>query len=129
MTGFERNRPAALLFFGGLLAMGVNFGYVVLSGGSPIKESTYGAAVYTFPALWWCGIQVAGAVSAMIGYGARIPFLAIVGSLVCGAEFAAFGALAAKASDGILLNTASLYVAVPFSCFAAWHAAWGRHGG
>jgi hypothetical protein len=128
MNGFERNRPAALIFFGGLFAMGVNFGYVVLAGGSPIKESTYGAAVYTFPALWWCGIQVGGALAAIAGYTFRVRWLAVIGSLICAAEFAAFGALAAKASDGILLNTASLYVAVPFSCFAAWHAAWGGHG-
>ncbi len=127
MNDFERHRPTAMLFFSGLTMMAINFGYVVLTGGWPIKESTYGAAVYTFPALAWCAIQLTGALGAGLGYYFRLRFTAIVGCVISGAVFAAFGALAAKASDGILLNTASLYVAVPFCCYFAWHAAWGRH--
>ncbi len=109
-------------FYVGLTAMALHFGTVVLLGGSPIKPSTYGEAIYAVPALTWTAIQLCGALCGVIGaiWSVR-PLLFIAGMMATGMYFA-FATLGLSASDGILLVTSSLYIGVPAGLFTIYRA-------
>ncbi len=109
-------------FYGGLTLMAGHFGWAVLSGGSPIKPTTYGAAVYEIPALVWVAIQMGGSLAGVVGalYGVRT--LVFIAGLMCFSLFLTFAVLGLTASDGILLVTSSLYIGVPAGLFTMWRA-------
>lgn len=109
-------------FYIGLTCMAVHFGTVVVMGGSPIKPSTYGSAIYQIPALAWVAVQLAGSISGAVGalFGSR-PLLFLGGAMATSMYFS-FATLGLSAVDGILLVTSSLYNGVPAGLFTIYRA-------
>lgn len=109
-------------FYLGLTMMAGHFGWAVLSGGSPIKPTTYGAAVYAIPAIVWVAAQMAGTLCGFIGAIYKNRVLMFIGGANCALVWGAFAVLGRQASDGILLVTSSLYVGVPAGVFTMVYA-------
>ena len=109
-------------FYIGLTCMAVHFGTVVLMGGSPIKPSTYGEAIYQIPAINWAAIQLTGALCGVIGAIWAVRSLLFIGGAMASTMYLAFATLGLSASDGILLVTSSLYIGVPAGLFTMYRA-------
>ena len=117
-----RDRHIIAAFYIGLAFMAIHFGVTVWRGGSPIKPTTYGAAIYEIPALTWVAIQFAGAMAGVVGAIWCFRSLLFVAGLMCFGLFMTFAVLGLSASDGILLVTSSLYIGVPAGLFTMWRA-------
>ena len=117
-----RDRHILAGFYIGLTCMACHFGTVVLMGGSPIKPTTYGAAIYEIPALTWVLIQLCGSLCGVAGavFGSRL--MLFLGGAMATAMYFSFAVLGLSASDGILLVTSSLYIGFPAGLFTIYRA-------
>ncbi len=109
-------------FYIGLTCMALHFGVVVLMGGSPIKPTTYGAAIYEIPALTWVGIQLGGSLCGVFGAVFNYRPMLFIGGMMATTMYLSFATLGLSASDGILLVTSSLYIGVPAGLFTIYRA-------
>lgn len=110
MTDCDRYAPAIGAFFLGLMFMALDFGAVVLSGGSPITPEVYGHAVYAIPAVSWVGIQITFCVLGMLGVlasGCLRSWLFIIGGSGCLLLFSMFAIMALGAPQGSVLAAGS----------------------
>ncbi len=99
-----------------LILMAMDFGTVVLAGGSPITPEQYGPGVYAVPALAWAGIQLTGAalgtVGAVIvaaeGRAWRLgAFACGLGNMILACLFLVFAVLSRNAPEGLLVHAMS----------------------
>jgi hypothetical protein len=123
MTLFERARPFMAVHFAGCAGMGVWFGAVVASGGSPITPETYGPLVYQIDAEFWIACQVIfgglAAWFAATGHRIRAALFSSLGALL----LTGFAVLAWGQPQGTLLLAGAVMWAAPVSAFyslAAW---------
>ncbi len=117
-----RDRHILAGFYIGLTCMACHFGTVVLMGGSPIKPTTYGAAIYEIPALTWVLTQLCGSLCGVAGavFGSRL--MLFLGGVMATSMYFSFAVLGLSASDGILLVTSSLYIGFPAGLFTIYRA-------
>lgn len=118
-TELDRYAPAIVMFFSGIALVALQFGAIVMDGGSPVTPELYGPAVYTMPALAWVGAQVISSWMIVFGAHKRGVFGAwcvIIGGSVGFVLYSAFAVLAQKASQGTLVQGATTFVTAP-ACF------------
>lgn len=122
MTSMERYTPALALWFACLALMAMDFGVVVLRGGSPITAEIYGPSVYAFPAMAWVAVQFFIAATGVLGLafkGKLRATLFAVSGFGLGILFAVFVFMAGQAPAGSVLESSSRFVAAPISFMAA----------
>lgn len=99
-----------------LILMAMDFGTVVLAGGSPITPEQYGEEVYAVPALTWAAVQLVGASLGTIGaiMVAADGRMWRIGAFACGAGniilaglFLVFAVLSRNAPEGLLVHAMS----------------------
>ena len=118
-TELDRYGPAIVMLFSGLTLIAFQFGAIVTKGGSPVTPELYGPAVYAMPALVWVGVQIF--TSGLVVYGAhkrgRFGAWCVLIGGACGfVMHSAFAVLAQKATQGTLVQGASMFVTAP-ACF------------
>lgn len=88
--------------------------------GSPVTPELYGPLVYAIPAFVWFAAQMLSSIICVIGawFGGRWGMrIVIVGGAAQSIVFGFFAKAAGDASLGVIVQTGSLYHAVPLSLF------------
>ncbi len=111
-----RDRSHVFLLIGmidlSMILMAMDFGAVVLAGGSPITPEQYGEHVYAVPALTWAAVQLSGAglglagavmVAAHVRYWRLGAFICGLGNVILASLFLVFAVLARDAPEGLLV--------------------------
>ena len=119
MTMFDRYAPAIALHFAGCVGMGIWFGAVVASGGSPITPETYGPYVYAIPAAAWVVAQVVCGALASLGAAIGQRLLAALFATLSTLLMCGFAVLSMGQPEGTLLQAGAAMWAGPLSCMAA----------
>lgn len=129
MTLFERYAPAMVAHYIGSAGMGLWFGAVVASGGSPITPETYGPYVYAIPASAWIIAQVASGALAALGCYLRARFLAAFFASISAMLMAGFAVLSMGQPEGTLLQAGAVMWAGPLSVLGAMVCWFGGESG
>jgi hypothetical protein len=116
---FERYAPIFVAIFVGPIAMALWFAAVVLKGGTPITEDTYGPQVFAIPALVWSAAQIAICLPAVLGFWFRIRWLAFGGSVLMALFLGMFAVMASGAPESTLLQAVCLLWGGPLAWLGA----------